>query len=1415
MPKLRLSDVIDWEGTDRRNKADIYAALQAPDEPPDSENDDDEGEEEAGGLASDADENGNLLDFVVDDTTFSEQEEERGRPRRSKRKKKKPGDRSKRHDSPKDLAADAADTSKITTSKGHHPTPSPTSEIRVGSVSSPTATKTSTDSYHTNGRKQKIPKKGASPDPLDAKARSVAAKKAAAAHNQQSFRDNTPPQTHRNASKYADDTPAPTGQKRTGAPAESSDDEPPTRQHERKRNRPKRVRRTGGENKDDERAHGRTEERQNSGTPEVDEEKVQKIMAIQEAKMAELRRRFEVNPQVLFRKRLKGRFNTQPKDPYAVERDPVRQACGAKNRPDVYKINGIIKRACLTHGVSVYKSWMFQDPATLRLVLDDVLRKSQRYFPAWNAGLARAKIQQYLRDTGKNYRRKMRVGTGRVQKRERTFAAPRKIRYCRADETMIREHLKKKAQRQLREEKKKKYAESQARKQRRPDESERAGGSNKKKERQNARASVPDDDEEDNQASDIGLRASAPVQHQTSPVRQRIFSSPQATPSPPTIPNVPSPPSSPPPIRKRLRQKKTTGSAPVVEKISGSSSRGQEAATPGMAGKSDSAVISSKKASATGASGTKSSSRMPASTPNITTLGTNSEAQTPRPQLSQNVSRSSLKPNQTYESSKTNREMAPPMKPVESSIRQSNARTIKVPPVVRVPPAALFIEFVKSDEDFTTVSSFVLTLFKKHTLRTFILAIEENIEQRVKPAEEFFMFCPIDELVQQRDVLWRIVRDLRDIVRMFTDYRRSDGVYMTKISMDDYRKTYMQGTSFAELGFYSYWRAIKAEGRTSTKLWGGGQYTGEELDQATFIQVFDDDDDIPSRSTFVFDKTGGAVEQVVRNYEWQLKADLAEDSDDEGNDIEAVMETERRAIRIDSSVVPRLSTQIRSGSLRATPLPGSIRLSSRARSIHPSRNDSSQTIQPSLSSAHHSQKMPSHDEVLKELGAKPRTVIYRSSSGSRGVNDLGSDVRGRPDSGLVQSRQHFGRSEYSSGNLLTGSQSSRNIRQIPASSLRTVTEMRAMGKSEAEIYENMKVPVLSGFEDAYSSPGPTWDQIPQPQTSSRPMAPAPVLSHARVDIQHGTPSRHPLGSKQPSDLNSRLSHRTSLNSQKSQHHVHPSGNWSQAPGSADLEFRRFFNGPTQPSQNDPVNNTQGSYRSSRRAERPPATDGYGIDLSYNGGAIPGGIDEYGFPNDDAEFEQIPPQYCSGGRRDNSQSLVINLSLTPGASGNKRRRMPLDGHSDSPLYLQEPLFANNQHRTHQRQAISEIPPTPTPPRLAPVDAGYPSSRGNANRQPIMSQRPIVNEIPPTPTPPPVARPAAAQPSSRGRSTRKLMTPGEIAEAQRSEKTPVPIAAVAQSRSNNQQHLGTSTAHDLSHAHQDHHAPGGRQLPPAMK
>ncbi|RPA71564.1 hypothetical protein BJ508DRAFT_335918 [Ascobolus immersus RN42] len=564
---------------------------------------------------------------------------------------------------------------------------------------------------------------------------------------------------------------------------------------------------------------------------EIEEKKRSRLLKRKEAAHAEMLKRakeFDIPSELFSRCRLRGRHNTILKRPREVVRTCLRLAMGIRHRRELYKIHKLYKRVLARNNVNMLVPWARQDKKLMLKVCVDILKGFQPIFPHWNLGMVRVGVRFYIGDTAKNIRRKGNNYESRAIWYDRR--PPRPIAYApdysdEAIEKMVTDHL----------EKYRAHVTSKT--------SKGSKGAKKAK-----------DQEGSNQNAHTGSatkskKTAAAGGYKVKPTLSRFKIARQATVPEPSeededlrprekLPDVPFPEFTPTPVSSR--HPSPDGEIPRASVLSDASffkeptkrikkeepsqqpisSPVQQAPTPPVSPLS----VREKE------SGTQRNTMPPPPPPTpplSSKLSKYPKSATPsRPLVSPTPhARSSLSiraergsvlpsdpPTQTYSQSRESGSLARKRRQLTATVR---------------------VEFVAAHNDLTNQCSFMLTLSKRHPLRTFLHAVEGMIGKAVRTRHDFLTFMPID----CEDEMWNVIKDTSDVARMVRFYGNTSGVFMTIISLDEIKRKMLRHASEEELRDWMYFSRIVKSEQDDGNSQQSDMFTVDELESITFVDV--------------------------------------------------------------------------------------------------------------------------------------------------------------------------------------------------------------------------------------------------------------------------------------------------------------------------------------------------------------------------------------------------------------------------------------------------------------------------------------------------------------------------------------------------------------------------------------------------
>ncbi|RPA81524.1 hypothetical protein BJ508DRAFT_326419 [Ascobolus immersus RN42] len=607
---------------------------------------------------------------------------------------------------------------------------------------------------------------------------------------------------------------------------------------------------------------GNSDEDEESGSEDEDDRKkkpsIETILRAAE---------FAIRDELIGRKRIRGRHNRQVIRLWEVPRDAIRIAMGIKNRPELYRLHKFLKRILISRGVSLLKCWSKQDAALMRRVVDEILRKVKPHYPSWNAGVARMATMLYLQDTRRTIRKKM--NNYETEPMEFDRAPPRKKKWATEfdDEEMEEEEMEEEGMEE--------------------DELGPDGDMDADDEEEDQ---DPQEEEETRPARGSGnsrRQKQAPPRPQKE--REKSAEDPPATP--------PAPPA-----------KKTQ------KVVKSSTQRRQRAATPELieSGSDEfpEPVQTNKKSVPVARQAVKANKEKPAMQP------PKSRKAAPAPKTQAKKKTLAKKSPVQHEEDYADGHVPPSSPPVRPSGAQSTAKKrqtsnvnssgpivkkVKVEastPVLPVrrhipsPIAVLRVEYTTDPDQFESVASFTLTLFKRNSLRSFIISIQNAVEEHIFTFDGYFAYLPIGS---DPTMAWRILGDFQDIVEMFIEHGKKRGVYLTFLTIRAMREKWFRRLNYEQFEFRSYRIAIKEEQDIddSNPSTADACYTEAELERLTYIVVFDDND--MERAIHPFDNKGNKLKPRLQVYRIQLKNELRkEGGPDRDLDIESIMERDRQ-----------------------------------------------------------------------------------------------------------------------------------------------------------------------------------------------------------------------------------------------------------------------------------------------------------------------------------------------------------------------------------------------------------------------------------------------------------------------------------------------------------------------------------------
>lgn len=437
---------------------------------------------------------------------------------------------------------------------------------------------------------------------------------------------------------------------------------------------------------------------------------------------------------------MRGRYNTRRPISEEVHRHALRIAMDIKNRKETYRYRKLFRKILTQHEVPLDIPFSKQPQEKMKLVIEETLQKFKAFFPHWNIGMARLAVLLTLQDSGKTIRRKRR----NYETTPLSFyrRPPRKIRYAPSTaelEGVVRpsktpEAAPHRPQRPAQETvrgKQTRNGHASAKKataseknwsrfgpvaRRRKDTSISRQASSSSEEAQTEKEATVSLEDIDKEIEELEEEIAVSRARRKIPVG-RIF-----TPTP--RPNSPQ------------EEEPDLALDEFVQDILQSSIRESERAVD---------VVQSQ--------------APPSSPPRRQKDDTSIQESSPGDESSEKSSHIQ----KIKQSPKSDSLMPPP-----SQARPKLYR----PPLI----ATLRVEFVRAHNDFSLLASFIVSLFKKHTLRTFILSVEDMIQTPINTESSYLMTQPVDD----RRVVdtWSLIKDSRSLVELFINEGRGMGVYM-------------------------------------------------------------------------------------------------------------------------------------------------------------------------------------------------------------------------------------------------------------------------------------------------------------------------------------------------------------------------------------------------------------------------------------------------------------------------------------------------------------------------------------------------------------------------------------------------------------------------------------------------------------
>ncbi|RPA71572.1 hypothetical protein BJ508DRAFT_335888 [Ascobolus immersus RN42] len=631
------------------------------------------------------------------------------------------------------------------------------------------------------------------------------------------------------------------------------------------------------------------------GSQEEDERGMARLAKLVKKRRAE----FEVDDANIGKKRLRGRLNKQSKRSKDCPRDAIRMAMQIRSRKEMFLVRKVMKKVLLRCGVSLKLPWSKQNTDLLTKAVKEVLTVMHKHFPFWTAGIARRAIMDCLVDSARNWRRKLR-GYKSINGLSYSRGVPRKPAY---------------------------YGEISKAK----GSSKKDGKSSKKKAKGKEKESHADNDQDEAEESKVdqeietdSRRSSSASKRDKRPSERARESTARSTAS----------------HQKKRETEKKSRQAPETSNGSSKATSRPATSTP----VSTTASTNSKKSASTtgnhlkdvtlqphnaanrlprGVAASKSSKEGRVPLPPVPFISPTPEpietmveshmpggerqsqpfyitSSPPRPDTHkpQNVSGSrqafrnfpsnpvvigsSVAPSAAIHTAPAAaRSMPPPPMPV-------NRPGKKLPPIA----AVIRVEFVESTKDFTILASFMVSLWKRSPLRSFITAVESGLRSRLDIETDYLCYIPIDHVGEHIAGKWTVLKDSEDLVHMFLKQSRGRGVFLTSVDRDSILRKFGGDEYFQthNVDMQTYARLVKKEYVDDQQLGyiADRGFTEQELKELEFHQV---ESSAVVWTHHRYHRDGDASTGVVTTYKEQLEAELESEEYLEG--IDRIMNNER------------------------------------------------------------------------------------------------------------------------------------------------------------------------------------------------------------------------------------------------------------------------------------------------------------------------------------------------------------------------------------------------------------------------------------------------------------------------------------------------------------------------------------------
>ncbi|RPA78877.1 hypothetical protein BJ508DRAFT_328908 [Ascobolus immersus RN42] len=631
------------------------------------------------------------------------------------------------------------------------------------------------------------------------------------------------------------------------------------------------------------------------GSQEDDERGMARLAKLVEKRRAE----FEVDDANIGKKRLRGRLNKQSKRSKDCPRDAIRLAMRIRSRKEMFLVRKVMKKVLLRCGVSLKLPWSKQNTDLLIKAVKEVLTVMHKHFPFWTAGIARRAIMDCLVDSARNWRRKLR-GYKSINGLGYSRGVPRKPAY---------------------------YGEISKAK----GSSKKDGKSSKKKAKGKEKEPHADNDQDEAEESRVdqeietdSRRSSSASKRDKRPSEGARESTARSTAS----------------HQKKRETEKESRQAP--EPSNGSSKATSRPATSTPV--STPVSTNSKKSASIAGNHLKDVTLQPHNAANRLPRGfaaskSSKEGRVPLPPVPfisptpepiETVVESHMpggerqsqpfyitsspprpdthKPQNVNGSRQAFRNFPSNPVVIGSSVAPSAAihtapaaaRSMPPPPMPvnrpgkKLPPiaAVIRVEFVESTKDFTILASFMVSLWKRSPLRSFITAVESGLRSRLDIETDYLCYIPIDHVGEHIAGKWTVLKDSEDLVHMFLTQSRGRGVFLTSVDRDSILRKFGGDEYFQthNVDMQTYARLVKKEYVDDQQLGyiADRAFTEQELKELEFHQV---ESSAVVRTHHRYHRDGDTSTGVVTTYKEELEAELEGEEYLEG--IDRIMNNER------------------------------------------------------------------------------------------------------------------------------------------------------------------------------------------------------------------------------------------------------------------------------------------------------------------------------------------------------------------------------------------------------------------------------------------------------------------------------------------------------------------------------------------